>query len=120
MRRKFCAFRLGELREKTSCCIHRPYRHLMANETFDYCQAFFEHEKTDQVLWQLFELLSYLIYIACYQKYTVHNLGKITPSVTPAACHLPQRGRRIMAPSLRGLSAQPTGGVLKLWIVILY
>ena len=36
---------------------------------------------------------------------TIHNLGKITPSVTPAACHLPQRGRRIMAPSLRGLSA---------------
>ena len=41
----------------------------MANETFDYCQAFFEHEKTDQVLWQLLELFSYLICIACYQKY---------------------------------------------------
>ena len=45
------------------------------------------------------------LYIPDNLDITIHNLGKITPSVTPAACHLPQRGRRIMAPSLRGLSA---------------
>ena len=50
---------------------------------------------------------------------TIHNLVKLTPSVSPTASHLPQRGRQYPAPSLRELSAKLTEGVLKLWIVIM-
>ena len=49
--------------------------------------------------------------------FTIHNLVKLTPSVSPTASHLPQRGRQYPAPSLRELSAKLTEGVLKLWIV---
>ena len=62
--------------------------------------------------------------IAIEWKITIHNLVKLTPSVSPTASHLPQRGRQYPAPSLRELSAKLTEGVLKLtegvlklWIV---
>ena len=52
--------------------------------------------------------------------YTIHNLVKLTSSVSPTASHLPQRGRQYPAPSLRELSAKLTEGVLKLWIVVMH
>ena len=55
--------------------------------------------------------------IAIEWKITIHNLVKLTPSVSPTASQLPQRGRQYPAPSLRELSAKLTEGVLKLWIV---
>ena len=43
---------------------------------------------------------------------TIHNLVKLTPSVSPTASHLPQRGRQYPAPSLRDSKREAISGSL--------